>query len=232
MVPLIDDSLDQFAQEFPAGTVLFREGDRGNVMYVVQRGEIELRRHVGATGAPASAAAERVIAVVPVGQFFGEMAILKDRPRSATAVVRYDARLLVIGATTFEAMLRARPEIALRIISTLTDRIESANQQIELLLLPSPNHRVVQCLRRFAEEELSGQPAPGIAILVRKRASDIADRTGLSLAEVHEVLNRLAATQLVVPSEETSRSGFLIPEVGRLSEFLEFLHLRDRYRQV
>lgn len=219
---MLDESLDQFAQELPAGTVLFREGERGNVMFVVQAGEVELRRMVGTT--------ERVMAVVAAGQFFGEMAILKDRPRSATAVVRHDARLLVIGATTFEAMLRARPEIALRIISTLTDRIEAANQQIELLLLPSPNHRVVQCLRRFAEEELAGQPAPGIAILVRKRASDIADRTGLTLAEVHEVLARLAATQLVVPSEETSRSGFLIPEVGRLAEFLEFLHLRDRYK--
>lgn len=219
---MLDESLDQFAQELPAGTVLFREGERGNVMFVVQAGEVELRRMVGAT--------ERVMAVVAAGQFFGEMAILKDRPRSATAVVRHDARLLVIGATTFEAMLRARPEIALRIISTLTDRIEAANQQIELLLLPSPNHRVVQCLRRFAEEELAGQPAPGIAILVRKRASDIADRTGLTLAEVHEVLARLAAAQLVVPSEETSRSGFLIPEVGRLAEFLEFLHLRDRYK--
>ncbi len=219
---MLDESLDQFAQELPAGTVLFREGERGNVMFVVQSGEVELRRVVGAT--------ERVMAVVSAGQFFGEMAILKDRPRSATAVVRHDARLLVIGATTFEAMLRARPEIALRIITTLTDRIEAANQQIELLLLPSPNHRVVQCLRRFAEEELAGQPAPGIAILVRKRASDIADRTGLTLAEVHEVLSRLAAAQLVVPSEETLRSGFLIPEVGRLAEFLEFLHLRDRYR--
>lgn len=221
---VIDDNLEEFAEELPAGTVLFREGDPGNQMYVVQSGEVELRRQSGA--------AERVIAVLTTGQFFGEMAILKGRPRSATAVVRHDARLLVISATTFEAMLRARPEIALRIISTLTDRIEAANQQIELLLLPSPNHRVVQCLRRFAEEELAGQPAPGIAILVRKRASDIADRTGLTLPEVHEVLGRLAAAQLVVPSEETSRSGFLIPEVGRLSEFLEFLHLRDRYRQL
>ncbi len=219
---VLDDNLDQFAEELPAGTVLFREGEPGVVMYVVQTGEVELRRNVNG--------ADRVIAAVYPGQFFGEMAILKNRPRSATAVVRHDARLLVINATTFEAMLRARPEIALRIISTLTDRIESANQQIELLLLPSPNHRVVQCLRRFAEEELAGQPAPGIAILVRKRASDIADKTGLTLAEVHEVLARLAHAQLVVPSEETSRSGFLIPEVGRLSEFLEFLQLRDRYK--
>ncbi|HRC56132.1 MAG: Crp/Fnr family transcriptional regulator [Myxococcales bacterium] len=231
MTPTVDSDLEQFAQEVPAGTVLFREGERGNVMYVVHRGEIELRRQVGATaGYPGSS--ERVLAVVTPGQFFGEMALLKDRPRSATAVVRHDARLLVIGATTLEAMLRARPEIALRIITTLTDRIENANQQIELLLLPSPNHRVVQCLRQFANEELAGQVAPGIAILVRKSARDLADRTGLSVAEVQEVLARLAAAQLVVPAEDTSRSGYLIPEVGQLSEFLEFLQLRDRYRQL
>ncbi len=231
MAPQVDPDLDQFAQEFPAGTVLFREGDRGNVMYVVHSGEIELRRQIGATGAfPGSG--ERLIAVLTPGQFFGEMALLKDRPRSATAVVRHDARLLVIGATTLEAMLRARPEIALRIITTLTDRLESANQQIELLLLPSPNHRVVQCLRQLANEELAGQPAPGIAILVRKSARELAERTGLSLAETHEVLTRLAAAQLVVPSEDTARSGYLIPEVGQLSEFLEFLQLRDRYKQL
>lgn len=231
MVAPVDHDLDQLAQEFPAGTVLFREGERGNVMYVVVRGEVELRRQIGATPAfPGSG--ERVLAVLAPGQFFGEMALLKDRPRSATAVVRHDARLLVIGATTLEAMLRARPEIALRIITTLTDRLENANQQIELLLLPSPNHRVVQCLRQLANEELAGQPAPGIAILVRKSARDLADRTGLSVAEVQEVLGRLAAAQLVVPAEDTSRSGYLIPEVGQLSEFLEFLQLRDRYHQL
>jgi CRP/FNR family transcriptional regulator, cyclic AMP receptor protein len=231
-VPLVEDSLDQFVEEFAAGTVLFREGDPGDVMFVVQSGQIELRRQIGATGSPASGVAERVIAVLTSGQFFGEMAILKQRPRSASAVVRDHARLLVIGATTFEAMLRSRPEIALRMIDTLTDRIESANQQIELLLLPSPNHRVVQCLRRFAEEELAGKPSAGIAILVRKCATDIAHRTGLSIVEVHQVLERLASTQLVVPSEDPERSGYLIPEVGRLSEFLEFLHLRDRYPKI
>lgn len=231
MVATVDQDLDQLAQEFPAGTVLFREGESGNVMYVVVRGEVELRRQIGATPAfPGSG--ERVLAVLSPGQFFGEMALLKDRPRSASAVVRHDARLLVIGATTLEAMLRARPEIALRIITTLTDRLESANQQIELLLLPSPNHRVVQCLRQLANEELAGQAAPGIAILVRKSARDLADRTGLSITEVQEVLGRLAAAQLVVPAEDTSRSGYLIPEVGQLSEFLEFLQLRDRYKQL
>ena len=105
------DALDRFARDFAPGTVLFEEGQPGDYMYVVQSGEVEIRRQVGET--------ERVLAVLPAGEFFGEMAILNGRPRSATAVVRTTARLLVIEGRTFEAMLRARPEIAMRIIKSL-----------------------------------------------------------------------------------------------------------------
>src|SRR5262252_2757853 len=175
---IVNDVLERFARDYRAGTVLFEEGQPGDYMYVVQSGEVEIRRQVGET--------ERVLAVLSVGEFFGEMAILNGRPRSATAVVRLDARLLVIEGKTFEAMLRARPEIALRIIKALATRLESANQHVELLLLPTPNHRVVQCLRHMAEEQiqLAGSAHNHeTAILVPKRVEDIAARVGLPVHE-------------------------------------------------
>ena len=168
----MNDALERFARDFPAGSVLFEEGQPGDYMYVVQTGEVEIRRQVGET--------ERVLAILPPGEFFGEMAILNGRPRSATAVCKTKARLLVIEGKTFEAMMRARPEIALRIIKALATRLESANQHIELLLLPTPNHRVVQCLRHMADEQLAlaGTHAThGSAILVPKRIEDVATRT-------------------------------------------------------
>ncbi|MBK7196453.1 MAG: cyclic nucleotide-binding domain-containing protein [Myxococcales bacterium] len=67
---------------------------------MIQAGTVEIRRRVGDS--------ERVLAVLPPGEFFGEMALINARPRSATAVVRDDARLLVIESRTFEAMLRGR----------------------------------------------------------------------------------------------------------------------------
>ena len=234
------DALDRFARDFAAGAVLFEEGQPGDNMYIVLTGEVEIRRQVGDS--------ERVLAVLPAGEFFGEMAILNARPRSATAVVRSDARLLVIDGTTFEAMLRARPEIALRMIRALATRLESANQHVELLLLPTPNHRVAQCLRHMAEEQLqlAGTPfSQGTAILVPKQPADIAERVGLPLHEVEQVLERLRTARLVLRagdagSERRSREkpgegealaqdGFLVPEVGRLLEFLEFLNLKDRF---
>jgi CRP-like cAMP-binding protein len=220
------DLLERFARDFQPGTVLFEEGHPGDYMYVVQSGEVEIRRQVGET--------QRVLAVLPAGEFFGEMAILNGRPRSATAVVRTPARLLVIDGKTFEAMLRARPEIALRIIKTVATRLEAANQHIELLLLPTANHRVVQCLRHMADEQIvlaGAQLNPGTAVLVPKRVEDIAARVGLPVHEVIEVVDRLRSARLVLMTEDAGieGDGFIVPEVNRLLEFLEFLNLKDRF---
>jgi CRP-like cAMP-binding protein len=117
----VNEALERFARDFPAGAVLFVEGHAGTDMYIVVAGEVEIRRRVGD--------ADRVLAVLTAGEFFGEMAVLNGRPRSATAVVRSAARLLVIDGTTFEAMLRARPEIALRMIKALAARLDGALHQ-------------------------------------------------------------------------------------------------------
>lgn len=222
----MNDGLEHFAQDFPPGTVLFEEGQPGKDMYVVLSGQVEIRRKVGET--------EHVLAVLMPGDFFGEMAILNARTRSATALTRTTSRLLVIEGRMFEAMLRARPEIALRIIKTLALRLENANQHVELLLLPTPNHKVVQCLRHMAEEQMllaGGQVTPGTAILVPKRVEDIAVRVGLPVAEVMDVVDRLRAARLVLMAEDAGidGDGFIVPEVGRLLEFLEFLNLKDRF---
>lgn len=222
--------IDRFAKDYDAGTVLFREGDPGDFMYVIQSGAVEIRREIGDL--------ERVLAVLPAGEFFGEMALINARPRSATAVVREPSRLLVIEPRTFEAMLRGRVEIAVRLIRTLASRLERANQQIELLLLPNANHRVVQCLRRMADEQIAAAGAAGAAdsaVFLPVDANDLAARVALAPYEVQEILGRLRQARLVMTAEEAgvanTEKGFVIPEVGRLLEFLEFLELRERYGQ-
>jgi CRP-like cAMP-binding protein len=226
----MNDALDRFAREFPAGTVLFEEGQPGHVMYIVVAGEIEIRRRLGH--------GDRVLAVLGDGEFFGEMAILSGRPRSATAVTRSAARLLVIDGTTFEAMLRARPEIALRLIKSLAARLEATNQHVELLLLPTADHRVVQCLRHMADEQIQlaaslsvvPQLAAGTAIFVPRKAEDIAARVGLPVAEVDDVIGRLRDARLVLLARDVGLDGdgFVMPEVGRLLEFLELVSFEAR----
>src|SRR6266568_7505356 len=132
----------RLARQFPAGTVLFREGYAGREMYVVHSGKVELTRRMRDR--------DGHLLFVPPGEFFGEMAIVNNRPRSATATVVEDTDLLVIDARTFETMIRAKAEIAVRMIQLLAARLEHANQQIELLLLRDADHRVVHLLAHHA----------------------------------------------------------------------------------
>jgi CRP-like cAMP-binding protein len=216
-------TIDRFAADYEPGTVLFREGDSGKEMYVIQDGTVEISRRI--------AGERQLLAVLPAGEFFGEMAILNDRPRSATATVRTQARLLVIDGQTFEAMVRGRAEIAVRLIKTMAARLERANQQVELLLLRDGTHRVVQCLRQLATESSTG--AAG-AIFIPGDLDSLIARVALPREELLDIMQRLALARLVVYAEEAGvdEEGFVIPEVGRLLEFLEFLELKERYGTV
>jgi CRP-like cAMP-binding protein len=135
-------------------------------------------------------------------------------------------------------MIRGKTEIAVRMIKTLAGRLERANNQIELLLLPSANHRVVQCLRRLAEEQLEAAGAASggaeTSIYLPVQLEDIAARVALPAHEVADIVERLHQSRLVVLAEDAGieGAGYVIPEVGRLLEFLEFLELKERFGGV
>ena len=112
---MADDSLfSRFGREFPIGTVLFREGEVGKEMYVIQAGRITVSKSVRGL--------EKVLGTLSQGDFVGEMAIISNKPRSATATVAEPAKLLVIDSKTFEAMVRANAEIAVRMIKNISER--------------------------------------------------------------------------------------------------------------
>ena len=210
---------ERFGRSFATGTVLFREGEPGREMYVIQSGRVQLTRRLKHQ--------EKILAVLPPGEFFGEMSIINNRPRSATATVLEDARLLVIDSRTFEAMIRGNAEIAVRLIKKLSNRLEQANQQIEVLLLRDANHRVVHALRRLAESV--GQPeATGVRIDIA--TAELADRIGMTDEEVAEVIARLEQAKLV--GVAPGGRGYVVAQVGRLQDFLEFLEMKERFGGV
>jgi CRP/FNR family cyclic AMP-dependent transcriptional regulator len=204
----------RFGRDFAANTTLFEEGDAGTEMYVIHEGHVRLTRGKGTL--------ETTLAVLPPGEFFGEMAIVTSQPRSATATVVEPAKLLVLDSGTFESMVRNNAEIALRIIRKMATRLQAANNQIDILLRTEPNHRVVFALRLQAERS-GKREGPGIK--VDWTTQTLADRVGLSLAEVELVLKRLATARLVTAVE----GGFIIPEVGQLQDYLEFLDVKEKY---
>lgn len=210
--------IERFGRNVPAGQVLFREGDSGREMFVIQAGKVRLTRTIRGQ--------EKLLAEIGAGEFFGEMSIINDKPRTATAVVTEDAQLLVLDPKTFEAMIKANTEIAVRMIKKLARRLDDANAQIENLLLGDANSRVVHALlqqARSAPRDEQGQ------VLVPLGAADLAQRTNVEDAKVGEVLERLERSRLVLAGEG---GGLLVPDLGKLQEFLEFLEMRQRFGEL
>lgn len=117
----------KFGKEFSKGTILFREGEPGREMYIIQKGKVQVRKRVGQT--------EKVLAELGEGEFFGEMALLLGAARSATVEVIEESRILVVQPDAFESLLKSNIEIALKMLKKMAGRLLAIDQYFEYVLL-------------------------------------------------------------------------------------------------
>jgi CRP-like cAMP-binding protein len=111
---------DRYLVSVTAGAFVFEEGDLGTEMYIIQEGKVEILQKVGGEN--------RQRAVLEKGDFFGEMSLLEDLPRNASARAMSEVRLLKIDGTTFDQMLRDNPEIGVRMMRKLSRRLREADR--------------------------------------------------------------------------------------------------------
>jgi hypothetical protein len=112
-----------YAVEVKAGDYVFREGDLGTEMYIINEGKVEILNQVGDE--------EQVLALLEKGDFFGEMSVLEDLPRAASARAATDVRLLQINGSTFDQLLQGNPEIAVRMMRKLSRRLRETDEMLK-----------------------------------------------------------------------------------------------------
>jgi CRP-like cAMP-binding protein len=124
---VVNPSISEFLKRFQAGTVIFREGELGSEMFIIQSGQVMISRSVGGQ--------QRELAVLEKGDFFGEMALLDENPeRSATATAISDVEALQMRSADLDSMLRRKPDIAIRMMMKLADRLRETNRKYEELV--------------------------------------------------------------------------------------------------
>ncbi len=204
----------RFGKELPKGTVLCREGEPGKEMYVLQSGKVAISKKVRDV--------EKVLAVLGPGEFFGEMAIISNKPRNASAIVEEDARLLVIDPKTFEAMIRGNSEISVRMIKKLAERLSEADAQIESLLLSDPNSRVVHHMLQVCQTR--GRPSEdGIEIDFAVR--DLPRELAVGEPAIRYLMHRLEKSGLI----EVSGERVVVRDTARLFDFLRYLEMKWKF---
>ncbi len=107
------------------GEHVFREGDLGTEMYIIREGRIEILQE--------SPEGSEQLAVLEKGDFFGEMSLLEELPRSASARALSDVQLVRVDGSTFDKMLRSNLEIAVRIMRKLSRRLRQADEMLREL---------------------------------------------------------------------------------------------------
>ncbi len=159
------------------GEVVFDEGEPGDELFVVQSGEIELTRR--GFGGP------RRIARFRAGDFFGEISALEGTRRSARAVAVGPACVLRLDRATLEAMCVSEPEIALRLIRGLAQRLLDAEHRLAQVDADEVLRPLVRALLGAAQPD--ARHGSRIPLTLR----EIAQAAGLTLLEAHRALQQL-----------------------------------------
>src|SRR5512138_1768636 len=188
-------ALERLAEprDYAAGAVIVSQEDRGDALYVLVRGKAKVVLY-GDSGR------EIILSIFKSpGDFFGEMSLLDDQPRSATVMADEPSRLLVLSRRDFQAHIERHPRTALRVLRELSRRLRRADGVIGNLALLDVYGRLAGKLRELAATEGEGTEE-GVVLRQRPTQAEIAAMIGTSRETVSRALSDLARRGLVVVS--------------------------------
>lgn len=182
---LSDDDLAAMSQlasvkTYPKNTIIITEGDSSDSLYGVLSGKVKVYLSD-------DEGKEIIINILTKGDYFGELALIDEAPRSASVMTSEETRLIAISKQSFEDCLAAHPSIALRVIKGLSARLRNLTENVKSLALMDVYGRVARTLLDLAEEE-DGK------MVIRQRLTqrDIANMVGASREMVSRILKDLS----------------------------------------
>jgi len=212
-----DKLYERFGKSVPKGTVIFSEGESGHEMYIIHEGKVKITKKIRAM--------ETILAELDKGDFFGEMAILEKEARSATATAATDVKLLVIDEKTFETTIRTNPDVAIRIMRKMAERLRDADHRIENLFIKDTTSKVVDMIGKIAAKE--GKKTKD-GIVVELSISDLAGFVGIEVEKTRRVVENLAAKNFLTMKEAV----LTIKNTENLRKVLEYLELKEQLGDI
>ena len=128
----------EFTRTYPKDTMIFSESQPGQELYIIQKGSVKIAKIVNDN--------EVLLALLKPGDIFGEMSILEDKPRSASAIAHEDSVLLAVNKANFKRMVATQPQIITRLTQLLSERIWFIYKQLANTQLTNPLGRLYDAL--------------------------------------------------------------------------------------
>lgn len=171
---------EKYGQTIEPGRVIFKEGEQGDRMYIIQEGTVRITKAMDND--------DHVLAELTRGDFFGEMALVTRAERTASASAVDRVQLLAFDRAGFTSMIEKNAKIALNIIDKLCRRLQHANSQIQYLVRRNERSLIALNLYyRFREKE--GEPV----LTLDRAAEEISLSLELPVSSIREAISSLAA---------------------------------------
>ena len=189
------------------GDVVFKEGEAGDLMYVLLEGAVELKKKVER--------GETVIKTVDTpNDFFGEMALLDDRPRSASAIAAKRTRVLAVDGPTFESMILANGKFALKIIKVLAARIRHSNDQVSELIETMPKERIAHGMADYALRHGEKIHEGAFKVNFEAMKNWINTHLGAAQDEIESTIYRMLKDEIIAwaPTSAKTKENLVLPD--------------------
>ena len=124
--------------------MIFSESQSGADMFVIQDGQVRISKVINGN--------EVILAVLKPGDMFGEMALLENKPRSASAIAHEKCKLMVVNKNNFDMMVQSQPQLISRLTTTLAERLWTSYRQLDNASLSDPVHKMIDMLALQAEK--------------------------------------------------------------------------------
>ena len=161
--------------------LIFCEFEPGNDFYFIQSGRVEIVKIINNR--------EKTLDILGAGDVFGEMAILEEEPRSASAIAIEHVKLLRFRRENFDALLQGNPQLAYKLLVIFSKRIYDAKRRLMILLLDDPQLKIMDVMNMLAEQDphLDVQEP----VTLRVTIQEIANWAGMQINDVQKLLTHL-----------------------------------------
>jgi len=175
---MLEAMFGKFGKVFQPNQIIFCEYEPGNDFYLIQEGQVKITKTVGNS--------IKTLDILESGDIFGEMAILEEQPRSATAVAIDEVKALNFNRANFELLMTKNPQLALRVLTIFSTRIYDQKRRLQILLLDDMTGKVADVFVMLAEKQNPHEMMKEITLKIT--VDDVAHWCGQPVVEVQKVV--------------------------------------------
>lgn len=196
-------------RQFSSGQIIFHHGDPGGLLYLITKGKVKIT-HSTPDGH------EALLAILGQGDFFGELALLDDSPRSATAEAIEKTEALTLHREDFIRYIKENPDFSLHVLHTLAQHIRRLNNQISDIFFLDLPARLARVLLQLAEQH-GKESEDGTLIDISLTQTNLAEMTGATRVSINKSLGRFRRSNWV----QVNGRRFTITDRGALLRLIQ-----------